>query len=160
MKLAACAVAALYIFASCGFCDSSTNTYTTPVVSTVTVHPESDEGGAISTLNYKIEYMQSRYNSLLNDMDDLRTKLKDVKRIVAEQGQNQVNVKRIVEIDMELAVIRSEIAQMRQDISKISATPPEAAVPDEKDIKTKILKSPWLPVSAVVIAVISLLVHH
>lgn len=115
---------------------------------------------AISDLNYKIEYLQTNYNRLNVDIEALRAADRDQKKLFNDRisALPMPDMSRIENLETESALMRSEMAQIRADIAQIKGRSDyKTRVAADEDSKTRILRSPWIAVAALGIALIALI---
>lgn len=114
---------------------------------------------AVSGLNYKIEYLQSGYNRLNNDIETLRIADRDQKKLFNDRlsAIPLPDVSRLENLETESALMRSELSQVRADIADIKGRLAyRGEEVSEREKKDKILHSPWLAVGALGLALIAL----
>ena len=115
---------------------------------------------AISDLNYKIEYLQSNYNRLNVDIENLRIADRDQKKIFNDRisALPMPDISRIENLETTSALMRSEISQIRADIAEIKGRSDyRGQVNISRDNNEKVLRSPWIAVAALGIALIALI---
>ncbi|MCK9583109.1 MAG: hypothetical protein M0Q46_05835 [Endomicrobiales bacterium] len=109
---------------------------------------------AISTLNYKLELVQSRYVLLSNQVDELS------KRKVSLQNENQnYEPTSIADLQSELKLVRSDLALVREDasIAKVNLNG-ERNDENNSESNNKWYESKWVAPCALAVSVIALLV--
>jgi hypothetical protein len=133
---------------------ASSTTVAAPAVSSAPVSGTRELTTAIGDLNYKIEIIQSRYLNLTRDIDELRKTDRTQMKLIAEQGLNIPDPQRLKSLDAELTLVRSDLAQVREEVSllKGSARETTKVVPEEKWYQ-----SPWVGVTALGLSIIALL---
>ncbi|MHB9156378.1 MAG: hypothetical protein ACYC5N_11950 [Endomicrobiales bacterium] len=127
---------------------------TEPLISTGTLTSRDDVNAALSDMNYKIEVIQERYLRLNKDIDELRLADRDQRRILNEQILLQVDPRSIASLQAEVALVRADLAQAREDLSLLKNSVEERRPGREK---TDLLHSPWLSVGALGLSLIALL---
>ncbi len=82
-----------------------------------------DINSVIAALNYKIEVIQNRYVSLVNDMNTLTAARKDVTEGIAGQITEQLKPMRedIAQMSNQIKLIREEMAQIEEQLGVVMA---------------------------------------
>jgi TolA-binding protein len=113
---------------------------------------------AISELNYKIEVIQGRYNSLGKDIEDLRKADRDQRQSISELGFQRPTAERIERMESELDLLRNDLAQCRENISFLKSggkgTPPE----QEEKKPWSFIYEPWVAPASLGISILALLI--
>jgi hypothetical protein len=146
--------------------EPSTGTVTVPEVasSTQSITNVRQVNAAIETLNYKIELIQGRYIQLGRDIEDVRAAERDQNKALVEQRLSLLDSRRLRSIDAELQMMRSDIAQLKEDVSLLNPGRPRtgvevaAAEPAGSEAAQWIRKN-WLGASALFISLITLVAH-
>lgn len=81
----------------------------------------SDINSVISALNYKIELIQGRYISLVNDMNALTASRKELSEGLADQIAQQLKPMQedISQMSTQIKLIRDEMSQIQEDLGLI-----------------------------------------
>ncbi|HBU69483.1 MAG TPA: hypothetical protein DEE98_03765 [Elusimicrobia bacterium] len=140
--------------------DQGTTAQQQAVISTAAVaaaafpREEREVNSALSDLNYKLEYLKGRYDSVSAEIEAMKKADRDLKKMISDQGALRLDQNRVKDLDAELGVIRSEIAQIREDVGYLKSMSAKSTEPS----KTDILKSPWVTAGSFVLALLALLI--
>jgi|GEM_PF-4762237 len=149
------------VFSSFGFSAQkdvkSNEIYSTSISSSASAALDAKDeqiNNAISTLNYKLELVQSRYVSLSNQVDELSKR----KGSLQNENQNYESTS-ITDLQSELKLMRSDIALLREDasIAKVNLNG-EQSNQDNSESDNKWYESKWVAPCALAVSIIALLV--
>ena len=109
---------------------------------------------AISSLNYKIEYLTSRNTQLNKDMDDLRETIKEQKSSIEELNTKQPQDEKLSEIETELSLVRTDLAQLKEDVGVVQSTEDKP----KAEVQKEWYQADWVAPAGLGISVLALLV--
>jgi peptidoglycan hydrolase CwlO-like protein len=132
----------------------STETATGVKVSTGAAGSFRELNSAIAGVNYKIEYLNARNNQLNKDMDDLRGSLKEQKNSISELNLGQPQEERIKGIETELSLVRTDLAQLKEDVG-VAQSSADKPKPEEKK---EWYQAEWVAPTGLGISVLALLI--
>jgi len=132
----------------------STGTVADVEVSTGTPGSFRELNSAVAAVNYKIEYLNARNNQLNKDMDDLRDSLKEQKNSIAELNLLQPQEDRIKGIETELSLVRTDLAQLKEDVGVVQSTEDKPKPEEQKQW----YQAEWVAPAGLGISVLALLV--
>lgn len=107
---------------------------------------------ALGELNIKLEGIASQYIQLIQEIDKLYLADKDIRRIVIEQNVARPESARVGSLEKEMGLVRSELSQIREDVSLLNVKEPVKKRENEKS------KHSWLPIASIGLSIIALLV--
>ena len=149
------------LFTSFGFAEQkddklvNTNEVSVSSAPIVVTDTKNDQiNNAISTLNYKLELVQSRYVSLSNQVDELSKR----KSNMQNENQSLNEPTSIADIQSELKLMRSEIAQIREDASIVKVNLDDKQNGEDSGSDKKWYDSKWVAPCAFAISVIAVFV--
>ena len=158
----AAALVLVLVLSSFGIAEEGSSSTVSVPISTST--SESGTGGETSSalldLNYKLEILQERFIRLNKDIEDLRLADREQRRLLNEQILYQPDSKKIQNLVSETALLRSELGQVREDISVLNSkiigdNPPQGEYSFFE--RYPVFKSPWMPVAAIGISVLAII---
>jgi chromosome segregation ATPase len=116
---------------------------------------------AISDLNYKIELLHGRYTQLTQQIEELQTADRNLKKDIAVQQSGQSDPMELERLQSEVALVRSEMAQVREELTllKQPAEEKKEKLSSSGEIRSinDIIYASWLPAAAMGVALLALL---
>lgn len=109
---------------------------------------------AMGELNYKIEYMQDRYNALERDLEDLRKADKEQRKMISEQSLQRGSNDRLKNLETESDLLRADLAQIKEDMGLMKPRANNQNIDNEGQ---PWYSWPYLPAISVVISLIALI---
>ncbi len=116
--------------------------------------PAGTRNSVLSDLNYKIEYLSSRYNEITDEIEKLRAADREQRTLLLEQGLRRDEESKIQGLQLELSVIRAELGQLREDMELLKGKDAAGTTPSQRSW----MASPWLPVSSLGVALLALII--
>ncbi|MBN1822826.1 MAG: hypothetical protein JW803_00745 [Endomicrobiales bacterium] len=111
---------------------------------------------AISDLNYKLEMINRKCDLLSSDIEAVRAQVSAQKKMLGEGLMNIPDKKKIESLENESALMRSEITQIREDISVIKRGKKDVSVADERKEKVSVK---WVAYAALGLALAAIIVR-
>lgn len=132
----------------------STGTVSEVDVSTAPAGSFRELNSAIAGVNYKIEYLNTRNNQLNKDVDDLRDSLKEQKNSLSLLSLRQPQEDRINEIETELSLVRTDLAQLKEDVGVVQSSEDKPKPEENKEW----YQAEWVAPAGLGISALALLV--
>ena len=111
---------------------------------------------AISDVNYKLELLRTRYIELNQEIEELKAADREMERELSGQKRSRPDPRKIDIMESELKLVRSEIAQAREDIALLKSESRRSA--QEPRERESVLHSPWLAVSSIGLSLLAILI--
>jgi predicted nucleic acid-binding Zn-ribbon protein len=112
---------------------------------------------AISDMNDKIDVIQTHYSQLNEDIENLRSADSALRKMIVEDRLSLPDPKRLKSMEATMELIRNDLAQAREELAALRTESDKKALPQTKE--EQLLRSPWVGVSALGLALIALIVH-